>query len=217
MKRLKETNILGVTLICVLILLAFVIVFTGVAYAYWQRNYEQTETNELSSGCFSFNLTDSESIKLDNAYPISESEAMNNTPYTFTITNNCSIDMYYNVTLNTTGSSDLDSYLDYKLIDEDNATYGPAIIGSMPTYSDYNNYTYQENEEEYNIISSYILLTGNLGHATMNSDNTNVVEVGQSKTYKLYIWMDEAVEDLSTMGKTFEGKVIVTAATTAIE
>ena len=49
----------------------------------------------------------------------------------------------------------------------------------------------------------------------MNSDNSAVVTKGQSKTYKLYIWMDESVEDLSTMGKSFIAKVIVTSSTSS--
>ena len=212
--KFNKENILPITLISVLIFIFLMVIFTGVSYAYWQKNYAQKSTNKIKSGCFSFELTDENPINLANTYPMSETDAMKNTPYTFTITNNCSIDMYYNVTLNTTGSSDLDNYLDYKLVDENGNTVGPKIIGNTNKYDEYNNYTYtDENNNTYNILNSYILTSGSLTKATMNSDNSSVVSKGQSKTYKLYIWMDESVEDLSTMGKSFTGKVIVTSST----
>ena len=214
--KFNKENILPITLIGVLVFIFIMVIFTGVTYAYWQKNYVQKEANKIKSGCFSFELTDENSISLTNTYPMSETDAMKSKPYTFTITNNCSIDMYYNVTLNTTGSSDLDNYLNYKLVDEKGNTVGPKIIGSTKKYDEYNNYTYtDENNNTYDILNSYILTSGSLTKATMNSDNSAVVTKGQSKTYKLYIWMDESVEDLSTMGKSFTGKVIVTSSTSS--
>ena len=214
--KFNKENILPITLIGVLVFIFIMVIFTGVTYAYWQKTYAQKEANKIKSGCFSFELTDENSISLTNTYPMSEKDAMKSNPYTFTITNNCSVDMYYNVTLNTTGSSDLDNYLNYKLVDEKGNTVGPKIIGSTNKYNEYNNYTYtDENDIQYNILNSYILTSGSLTKATMNSDNSAVVTKGQSKTYKLYIWMDESVEDLSTMGKSFTGKVIVTSSTKA--
>ena len=212
--KFNKDNILPITLIGVLVFIFIMVIFTGVTYAYWQKNYVQKEANKIKSGCFSFELTDENSISLANTYPMSETDAMKSKPYNFTITNNCSIDMYYNVTLNTTGSSDLDNYLNYKLVDEKGNTVGPKIIGSTKKYDEYNNYTYtDENNNTYDILNSYILTSGSLTKATMNSDNSAVVTKGQSKTYKLYVWMDESVEDLSTMGKSFTGKVIVTSST----
>ena len=214
--KFNKDNILPITLIGVLVFIFIMVIFTGVSYAYWQKNYAQKEANKIKSGCFSFELTDENSISLANTYPMSETDAMKSKPYNFTITNNCSIDMYYNVTLNTTGSSDLDNYLNYKLVDEKGNTVGPKIIGSTKKYDEYNNYTYtDENNNTYDILNSYILTSGSLTKATMNSDNSAVVTKGQSKTYKLYIWMDESVEDLSTMGKSFIAKVIVTSSTSS--
>ena len=214
--KFNKDNILPITLIGVLVFIFIMVIFTGVSYAYWQKNYAQKSTNKIKSGCFSFELTDENPINLTNTYPMSETDAMKNTPYTFTITNNCSIDMYYNVTLNTTGSSDLDNYLNYKLVDEKGNTVGPKIIGSTKKYDEYNNSTYTDKDNNtYDILNSYILTTGSLKAAIMNSDNSQVVTAGESKTYKLYIWMDENVEDVNTMGKSFTGKVIVTSSTSS--
>lgn len=217
-KKKKEHNILGITLIAVLVLLITAAIFTTVSYAFWQKTYEQSETNELKSGCFSYRLTENtSSIHLENTYPMSESDAMKNTPYSFTIENNCSIDMYYNVTLNTTRTSDLDPYLNYKLIDESSNITGPTILSTLPTYDEYNNFTYTDENGSYDILKSYILTTGSLKAATMNSDNTQVITPGESKTYELYLWMDENVTDFATMAKEFEGKIIVTSSTSSVE
>ena len=200
-----------VLIVLVTIITLLVISIASVSYARWSATKLQKSANNLSSACFELQFSDenSTSINLTNTYPMPEADAMKQTPYEFTITNVCSTDMYYNVTLNTTGNSDLDNVLDYKLIDENNNVIGPKIIGSLNTYESYNNTTY----EGYNILNSYILTSGHLGKATMNEDNTSIITPGESKTYKLYIWMDESVEDLNTMNKRFNGKIIVTSST----
>ena len=113
----KKDKILRITLLATLILVLGILIYATVSYAYWQKEHELEKENLLSSGCFSFKLTDKDSINLADAYPMSESDAMKLTPYNFTIENNCSIDMHYSITLNTTGSSDLDSSIRYKLLD----------------------------------------------------------------------------------------------------
>ena len=215
MKKIKEMNVLGITLSITLIFLVVLVVFTTVSYAYWSRTQEQTENNKVISGCLNYSFNDKNadsnptSINLTNTYPISETEAMQKTPYTFTITNECTTDMFYNVTLNTTGTEDLDNYLTYKLVDNENNIIGSSIIGTLPTYSDYNNTTYTEDGSNYSILKSYILTTGLLTHATMNEGHTQVLTAGESITYKLYVWMNEDVSDPSTMNKRFEAKVII--------
>ncbi|MBE6161855.1 MAG: hypothetical protein E7158_06530 [Firmicutes bacterium] len=198
-------------IVLITIILLLVMVIAGSSYARWSVTKVQKSSNNISSSCFElqFNDENSTSINLTNTYPMPEEDAMKQTPYEFTITNTCSTDMFYNITLNTTGTTDLDNVLDYKLIDENNNVIGPKIIGSLRTYDSYNNTTY----EGYSILNSYILTSGHLTKATMNNDNTAVVTPGESKTYRLYIWMDENVTDTSTMNKSFNGKIIVTSST----
>lgn len=210
----KKDKVLKITLIATLVLVAGILIFATISYAYWQKEYEAKEENLLSSGCFSFTLTDKDSINLTDSYPISENDAMKLTPYNFTIENNCSIDMHYSITLNTTGSSDLDSSLRYKLIDSDDNVIGTDIISNLSTYTDYNNYTYTDDGGEFNIINSYILGSGSLKAAKMNEDNTKVIAAGESITYDLYLWLDENVDAIETMEKTFEAKVLVVSKAT---
>lgn len=211
----KKDKILQIAIISTLVLVAIILIYAVISYAYWQKEYSQEKENLLSSGCFSLELNDENSIKLENTYPISEKEAMKLTPYTLTIKNKCSIDMSYVITLNTTGSSDLDSFLKYKLIDSNKNVIGTNTVSSLSTYADYNNYTYTDDSEEFNIINSYILESGTLKAATMNSNNTEIITAGESKTYDLYLWLDENVDSIETMGKTFEAKVLVISKATS--
>ena len=216
-EKLKKVDKLGIVLMAVLVLLVVAVLVTTMTHAFWHKDYEQTGTNTVKTGCFSFTMTeDTASINLQNTYPMTETDAMNAvTPYTFTITNSCSMDMYYNVTLNTTGNNDLDNYIAYKLVDESNNVTGPGIVGALQPYDEYHNYTYTDTNGTYNILNSYVLTTGKLQSAVMNNDNTQVVTAGGSKQYRLYLWVDENTEGSATMNKTFTAKVIVTGTTQA--
>ncbi len=216
-KKMKKTNIVGITLMSVLVFLLVAVLITGITYAYWQKNYSQTDTNEINSGCFSFQLSESgNSINLQNTYPMTETEALSKSPYSLSITNNCSIDMNYNVTLNTNGSSVLEPLIDFELVDESNNVTGPSLVSSQKKYDDYTNYEYTDaNNNTFTIANSYILTTGSLKAATMNEDNTLAVKAGESKSYALYLWVDESVEDPSTMNQNFEAKILVTSTTSS--
>ena len=64
--KFNKDNILPITLIGVLVFIFIMVIFTGVSYAYWQKNYAQKSTNKIKSGCFSFELTDENPINLAN-------------------------------------------------------------------------------------------------------------------------------------------------------
>ena len=208
----KKDKIIRISILTILLLLIGVMIYVTISYAYWQKEYNQEKENTLQSGCFSYKFTDKNSINLENAYPMGESDAMKLTPYTFTIENNCSIDMFYNVTLNTTNTSELDSSLRYKLLNGENVI-GSDIISNLKTYNEYNNSTYTDESGDYSIINSYILDKGTLSAATMNDDNTEVIKAGENITYDLYLWIDENVDDIEIMAKSFEGKIIVSSTT----
>ena len=217
MNKLKKMNALGITCLSIAIVLILVLIYTTVSYAYWSKNFEQTEANIVQGACFDLQFTDnSEDISITNTYPMSESEAMTlNKYYQFTVSNVCSTDMYFNITLNALNNNDLDNSIAFKLVDENNKVIGPKILGETTQYTEYNNRQYQDAYGTYNIKTSYVLTTGFLGQAVMSDDHSTVITPGESKTYKLYLWVDEGVTDVSTMQKTFNGKIIVTSATTS--
>ena len=79
------------------------------SYAVWVKDITATEEQNINVGCFKIDYDDqsNSSISLKNTYPISDNKGLSGTPYTFTITNNCSIDDEYVITLNTFNSAQI--------------------------------------------------------------------------------------------------------------
>ena len=97
----------------------FIILMIGVSYAYWHVTKSQEETNQIASGCLDIELvSNSKEIKLENAYPILNSEGVKLSPYTFTITNTCSIFARYELTLNILLESTLKSQYIAAVLDQ---------------------------------------------------------------------------------------------------
>ena len=59
----------------------------------------QTGTNAFITDCFKITYVDSNDINLESAIPMSENDALNLTPYTFTISNICNHVINYNINL----------------------------------------------------------------------------------------------------------------------
>ena len=51
-----------------------ILLFIGGSFAYWILNFSQTNSNIISSACFSISYTDQDDIHLERAYPILDSE-----------------------------------------------------------------------------------------------------------------------------------------------
>ena len=105
LKNLKENKKAIIILILLLISLS-----VGISYAYWRLTLQQTGENKIASSCLSIELIDeSESIKMENAYPIIDEEGMQTTPYTFTIRNTCDTFISYEVSLGMLETTTLNS------------------------------------------------------------------------------------------------------------
>ena len=180
LERLKENKKAIIILILLLIALS-----VGISYAYWRLILQQTGENKIASSCLTIELIDeSESIKMENAYPIIDEEGMQTTPYTFTIRNTCDTFIDYEVSLGMLETTTLKSeyiaaVLDYNEIKTLN-TYEEATIDG-----------YKEGR---------ILQKGSLSQ-------------GDEVSYNLRLWMDEdvTINDVDSMNQTFEAKVVVTA------
>ncbi len=91
----KKRKVIITSSISILLLLLIV----GISYAFWQATKVQEDSNIISSGCFGVELEGNEAINISSAYPLKTEEGMQNTPYTFTITNTCSGSASYIVNL----------------------------------------------------------------------------------------------------------------------
>lgn len=186
---------LGVLTIMILITLTI-----GTSYSYYSIADEQTSPNVMATTCFDISYTEGTngSIALNTAgnyaYPMSEANALAKLrPYTFTITNNCtnanaSGGVNYVVTINTLTAtpSTLTSSLKYKL----NTTGTTGVLNASNTYALNPNIKTSEG-----IDTSYQLETGTLAP-------------GATKTYNLYLWIDESAGN-TVMNQEFTGKVLV--------
>ncbi len=175
----KQLQILGIVLIVIICVI-------GVSYAYWRLTLSQTGVNEIASSCFDITLSNEQNdINLQKAYPISDEEGMNLTPYTFTITNNCDAFAEYQINLEVLEGTTLNSEYIKAVLNSEN----PKILSEKE----------QVEKTLENATTSYKLKTGYL-------------EANESKTYELRLWMDydtPATED--AMNKLFQSKITITA------
>ena len=96
-----------------IILIVFGILLTtsiliGISYAYYKFNVSQSGSNAIRSDCFRVLYTDENPINLVKTIPLSDSDASELTPYTFTINNVCNHSIDYDVNIETLDDSTID-------------------------------------------------------------------------------------------------------------
>ena len=173
-------------------LLITLFVFMGVSYAWFRLYLSQTENNTIASRtCFSTTLTeDTSKISLTDAFPISDEDGLKQTPFTFTIKNNCNSYVKVYITIDSTyrestSSSYLkDNYMKVNISPKGTTTGKSVILGSQ-TLTDLEN-----NRKGYIIVS-----TG--------------LKANEEKSYDLRIWMDSAVTTEQGLNKNWSGKIVV--------
>ena len=158
----------------------------GISYAYYIKSHSQEESNVVKTKCLNFSLTNEKNdIKLDEQYPIPDSEGRKLTPYQFTITNTCEQFISYNVNLESLESTTMDSNAVKVMINNE----APVNLSTLESTS----VSIDSSKD------SKILATGSLGS-------------GDSVDYALRVWMDYGDSaDTSSMNKVFESKIVVTA------
>ena len=181
-KRLKLYYGLLVTVLCII----------GVSFAWFRLYLSQREDNTLASRtCFNTTLTeDTSKISLTDAFPISDEDGLKQTPFTFTIKNNCNsyvkvyitIDSTYRESANTSYLKD--NYMKVNISPKGTTTGKSVILGSQ-TLTDLEN-----NKKGYIIIN-----TG--------------LKANEEKSYDLRIWMDSAVTTEQGLNKNWAGKIVV--------
>ena len=181
-KRLKLYYGLLITVLCII----------GVSFAWFRLYLSQSENNTLASRtCFSTTLTeDTSKISLTDAFPITDEDGLKQTPFTFTIKNNCNsyvkvyitIDSTYRESTNTSYLKD--NYMKVNISPKGTTTSKSVILGSQ-TLTDLEN-----NKKGYIIIN-----TG--------------LKANEEKSYDLRIWMDSAVTTEQGLNKNWSGKIVV--------
>ncbi len=162
----------------------------GVSYAYWSLTFTQTENNVVTTDCFEIEFIEGEAINLLKTYPISDSDGLKNTPYTFKIKNVCVGSATYQVNLETltpSGKQLPDKYLKVNLEENGVSKITTKLESSLET---------EQNIET--AVTAYKLLVGELG-------------ANETKEFNLRIWMhsDVTANDKDSMNAEYNGKVSI--------
>ena len=177
------------------IMLAVVLMITGVSYAVFTSYSSQTDANTLAASCMDLEFNGQNEINLLNTYPISEGEALEQTPYTFTIKNKCDNYIEYYViasVISTTNKID-SKYVKVSLLG-DNDLNG-TVINTLESIST------PQSLSKYSITENYILKRG------------DGISKDESRTFNFRMWLDSSNKDIWTRedieGKDYQIKISV--------
>ena len=181
-KRLRIYYGLLVTVLCII----------GVSFAWFRLYLSQSENNTLSSRtCFNTTLTeDNSKIELTDVFPVIDSEGLKQTPFTFTLKNNCdsyvqvyiTIDSAYRTSTNTSYLKD--EYIKVNVSPKDTTENESVILGEQ-TLTELDN-----NSKGYIIVN-----TG--------------LKANEEKSFDLRLWMDSSVTTEQGLNKSWAGKIVV--------
>ena len=167
--------------------LLIISIFVGISYAYWLNTNKQEDSNIAKTGCFNTTFTENSSaIKLEDTYPIDDSQGEVLTPFTFTIKNTCSYDANYQINLETISSTLKLKNLRVKIGTKDS-----------------------------DLLSNYAIATKVIDDAADSRKLlSGTLAVGSSISYDLRVWLDKdtTLDDINnTIGanNSWEGKITV--------
>ena len=181
-KKIKVYTALLISVLCLI----------GVSYAWFRLYLSQSENNKVASrSCFDTTLTeDNFKIDLTEAIPESDENGLKETPFTFSLKNNCTgyvrayitIDSEYRTSTST-------SYL------KDNK----IKVNISPTGTTLNPSSLLTDKELIELEGS------RLGYSIIDIGlNSN-----EEKTFDLRVWMDSSTTVDEGLNKTWEGKIVV--------
>ena len=153
----KEKN--KIILVIILILISL-IALVGSSYALLTKSFKSKKLS-MEVGTLKIDFAEGNAINMSNAAPMTDSDGLKSTPYTFTITNGGDINAYYTVSNEEELSNTLDtSYLRMKLTGSDGYDSGIKTVKELGT-------------ETYKLVDEKLLATG------------------KSVTYELRMWISQ--------------------------
>ena len=145
-------------IILIILILISILTLIGSSYDLLTKTFTSKKLS-VEVGTLKVYFTEVNAINLDNTKPMSDSDGLNTTPYTFTITNSGTIDSYYTISNEEDTNNTLDTtYLKYKLVSNDGYDSGIKRLKDIGTGT-------------YRIVDERSLLKS------------------KSVTYKLYLWI----------------------------
>ncbi len=215
----------------IIVVLSIAICFmTYQSYALWIKDMVANQDNVVEVGCFSVEYKEVQDtqINLQNTYPVSDSKGLSGTPYTFTITNTCTIADSYIVTLNTKksnqikagtveigkdnkGNSLTESFEAYNM--KDKIKYAISFVNNEET-EDSNKPSSGTNLGEFSRMEGHINEDKSELTSVDDLDESIIIGSGtltenQSSTYHLYLWFDAETAGNEIMNQKFEASINV--------
>jgi len=168
--------------------LVFLLILGGTTYAYMSFSISGKNDSVITAACLKLELTDENGINLTSTVPMSDEVGLTQTPYTFTISNKCTIDMNYMVLLNVLNTSNTDNLSKVKIAFSGAYSSSPVLINTLTPWSD-------TSIVPSNVSGSYLATSGAL-------------LVGETKTFNVNMWIDI---DVTTFVGSLQSKVMVYA------
>ena len=174
-------------------LLITVTILVGVTYAYYRLYKTQTNDNVIGTrSCLDTSFTeDTSEIILSDAFPIDDSDGLQEDPFSFTLTNNC------------------DSYVNVQI-----TLYSEYRTSTSSTYLKDDYVKVNLSPKGLTKASSDILNTLSLGDIDTTRKGYILEETGlkgnETKSYDLRLWMNSETTNEQGLNKTWKGKIIVT-------
>ena len=173
-------------------ILITIIIIAGVSYAYFFLRKEQTNENIIGTRtCLNSSLTEQNTeISLTDAFPISDEDGLKQTPFTFSVTNNCDTYVKLTITLEnenreSTSTEFLkDNLIKVNLSPKGETTSSNLLLGSQTLVD------IESSRKGYKLTT-----TGLKGNET--------------KEFDLRTWMDSSTTLDEGLGKSWEGKIII--------
>ena len=161
-------------------------IIIGTSYSMWVKTAIQKEKNIVNSSCFDIEFTESSSINLASAIPISDEAGLKKKPYTFTLKNTCNMNSKVTIALDVLSTSTMSSSAIKTSLTKGNKSGTPTLLTSLDKKAEVDISDAKE---------AYIL-------------GTDIIGANKSKSYSLYLWMDEAVT-VAEASKSFSSKVVI--------
>ena len=163
-----------------------VLLGVGVSYSLWNISVSQDKVNTAMTSCFDITYSsETSAINLEKQYPISDEAGSKLTPYTFKITNNCDINAYYKINLETLNTSNIDTRFIKTSLNNTN----PQVINKY-------------NETEVSLKNGKVA----------NNLKSGYLPVGGSISFDLRVWLDydTTINDIKNDGTDkWVGKIVV--------
>lgn len=171
-----------------LALIALALISIG-TYAYYYFSFTGKETNLIKAGCLKVEVASNDTLDLTNQVALTDEEGMAQTPYVYTLTNNCNLEAYYETTFNVLNTSTESNASKVKISLSGDSLLEPIIVSELEEVTLV--------DAPADVLKSYIIDRGYLA-------------VGEIKQFNLNMWIDY---DTTEFSGNFDARVIVDSTT----